>query len=299
MSALNPLELLKQACARLDADDGASRARAGTAYLIRPGWAVTCAHVVRRWAEPMEFKEIKLRFPSGTRIACVQGVDKLADCALLKLDAPLDNVPLLEPSPGATVGAQWVTYGFPKVVPTGLLLHGEVQDPIGLDQDGEPSIVLYSRNIAAANSMAGFSGSPIVVSGRVIGHMKSFIPNPDKFLAEPLFGIVFACSIRSVEALLPAQERIALSPAPYPLLDSPTPASLRRLIKAVLIGDDDLDAFCSDHFYLVKNRFTAGMTREAKMTLLLEHVDRKEILAALRETDPDSVIKNEAMLQYR
>lgn len=62
-------------------------------------------------------------------------------------------------------------------------------------------------------------------------------------------------------------------------------ASLRRLIDALLLGDD-LDAFCQSYFPDVERRFTSGMQQVQKATLLLRHGDRKKIfeyLAAVGE----------------
>lgn len=56
---------------------------------------------------------------------------------------------------------------------------------------------------------------------------------------------------------------------------------LRKLINLVLITDSDLDAFCQDHFPSAKKRFTDGMDRVRKVSLLLEICDTKEILEIL------------------
>lgn len=54
--------------------------------------------------------------------------------------------------------------------------------------------------------------------------------------------------------------------------DPPLPLRrlLREQIRSCCVGDDDLNAFVLDYFPAVYQRFTGGMTREAKVTLLLE-----------------------------
>ncbi|WP_159396861.1 CHAT domain-containing protein [Sorangium cellulosum] len=48
---------------------------------------------------------------------------------------------------------------------------------------------------------------------------------------------------------------------------------LRALVGEALRGDADLDAFCADHFPDVYRRFSDGMQRVRKVTLLLDHAD--------------------------
>ena len=74
----------------------------------------------------------------------------------------------------------------------------------------------------------------------------------------------------------------SLSPKP---LWPPTRPSLRHFLLAVLPTDAELDAFVSDHFDEVYRRFSAGLDRLQKYTLLLDQKPRHAILAALREHD--------------
>ncbi|WP_437303818.1 effector-associated domain EAD1-containing protein [Sorangium sp. So ce388] len=61
---------------------------------------------------------------------------------------------------------------------------------------------------------------------------------------------------------------------------------LRALIMASLRSDSDLDAFCSDHFPHVYERFTSGMDRVAKVTCLLNYAEQRLIIEALRKRRP-------------
>jgi hypothetical protein len=71
------------------------------------------------------------------------------------------------------------------------------------DDQGHRSIELDCDQAAAANGtpMHGFSGSPVVVDGLVVGHVKRFLSDcGDKF--RPAFGKIYATPSASVYALL-------------------------------------------------------------------------------------------------
>lgn len=59
--------------------------------------------------------------------------------------------------------------------------------------------------------------------------------------------------------------------------------SLREFVSNVLIGDVDLDAFCSDFFPATRQMFAMEMSRIHKLTLLLDREEGERILRALRE----------------
>jgi hypothetical protein len=80
----------------------------------------------------------------------------------------------------------------------------------------------------------------------------------------------------------------------------PTRGSLRDLVVEVLPGDADLDAFCSDlHEREVYRRFTAGMDRVQKITLLLDHADHGALLDDLRRLHPEAVGRHEHRLAWK
>ncbi len=69
---------------------------------------------------------------------------------------------------------------------------------------------------------------------------------------------------------------------PVPIA-TPTSPILRRLVMKILNNDTDLEAFCIDHFrQSVYDRFTAGMERGQKVTLLLREAKGEEIFAHLQ-----------------
>lgn len=59
-------------------------------------------------------------------------------------------------------------------------------------------------------------------------------------------------------------------------------SALRKLIDGILTTVVELDAFCVDHFPAVYRRFSAGMDRIERVTLLLTLADADELLARLR-----------------
>ncbi|WP_437293880.1 effector-associated domain EAD1-containing protein [Sorangium sp. So ce426] len=61
---------------------------------------------------------------------------------------------------------------------------------------------------------------------------------------------------------------------------------VRARVMQAMRSDSDLDAFCSDHFPYVYERFTNGMDRVAKVTCLLNHAARRLIIEALRKRRP-------------
>jgi len=68
-----------------------------------------------------------------------------------------------------------------------------------------------------------------------------------------------------------------------PIEAIPSRAELRRLLDVLLPGDNDLNGFVYDHFSSVLQRFQPGLSRNAKLDLLLTHADVSELHRLLRE----------------
>lgn len=79
---------------------------------------------------------------------------------------------------------------------------------------------------------------------------------------------------------------------------TPTAASLSLVIDKILRCDAELEAFCLDHFPRVRIRFSDGMERRIKVTLLLAQEDRRDVLAALKVHDPRSMGNYAHLLLY-
>lgn len=58
---------------------------------------------------------------------------------------------------------------------------------------------------------------------------------------------------------------------------------IRALVGEILRSDADLDAFCSDYFPDVYRRFSDGMQRARKVTLLLDHADPEPLVDLLTQ----------------
>lgn len=80
-----------------------------------------------------------------------------------------------------------------------------------------------------------------------------------------------------------------LQPSPHSQLPSETARRpvLRRLLRKLLRGDADLNAFCLDYFPEVHRRFADGMDRMGKVNLLLEQSEPIVVLAQLRKAFRD------------
>lgn len=201
-------ERLKAACALLEA--GGAR---GTGFLVSPQWLLTCYHVVRDAGAA----RVVAGFPHGQREATVELVDEGNDCALLRLTeavAPGDAHPLPLSTAFAPKGAAWDGYGFPAVTgQAGLLIDGQIQDPCGQDPRLRPAVVLRSANITAGSWLSGFSGSPVVLDGAVIGQMRQIIPDA---AGGAQMAVLYACPAAILADV--ARQRIDLPPAaPGPL----------------------------------------------------------------------------------
>lgn len=210
--SLSRLQQLKRACCHVVC--GTHR---GTGYLVAPDWVATCAHVVRAASTG---EDIEVRFGERPLAAVVIACDEQADCALLKVaDAVVDRTPL-PLALGARAREPWTAYGFAQRVVAagiqGLMLSGEIRDPGAIDESGAPMLVLYCDEAAAGMGarVQGCSGSPVLIAGAVVGHLRRISPEDTEDLSPRAeYGHIFAC---------PAERVAALRPRELPLLSSPS-----------------------------------------------------------------------------
>lgn len=73
--------------------------------------------------------------------------------------------------------------------------------------------------------------------------------------------------------------------------------SVLALLQAMLVGASDFDLFCLTHFREVYQRFTNGMDRTTRSTLLIERVPLEDIVEALRRSDPPRFARHEHLLE--
>jgi hypothetical protein len=71
---------------------------------------------------------------------------------------------------------------------------------------------------------------------------------------------------------------------------NPDTSKIRQFLRD-RFDDEELTAFCFDHFHEVYQNFTEGMTKKRKIQLLLEHCQRQEklppLLSALKQARPE------------
>lgn len=189
-------EALKRATARLVCG-GSS----GTGYLVAPLRLATCEHVVRDWPDG---KGTAFLGPDQVELAAkVLATDAAADCAIVEISQD-PKVPPLPLGSEPTRKAPWDGFGFPALGRgTGLPLDGHVSDPKSTDDRGVASLLLYSPEVAAgqASPIHGFSGSPVVIQGAVVGHLRKYLSDPDD-RTRAAYGYVYASPIVAVRALL-------------------------------------------------------------------------------------------------
>jgi tetratricopeptide (TPR) repeat protein len=185
----------KSACCLIDCPG--SR---GTGFLITPDRVLTCYHVV---AALSETQAAVVAFPSGRYEARLECGDPTRDWALLHLDEAVEGVsPLPLALAELTAQASWEAFGFPSAtLESGLGLAGMVHDPAGQDLAGRPSLHLRSNQLSGHSQPQGFSGSPVVVSGQVVGMLQAIIPTER---STPQFEIVYACPAPALQQALVA-----------------------------------------------------------------------------------------------
>src|SRR5512138_1770270 len=197
------LQQVKTACAYIGGPNP------GTGYVVAQNRLATCHHVVQAWKKD-ETNPVWFGAETGVQQARVLKSDETTDSAVLEFDG---RSPAPLPMAGTLEGkAVWEGYGFPKLAnatalrqtsPTGLPLDGEVMDASTTDDKGRHALLLFSQMIAAGNAspLHGFSGTPVVVSGAVVGHLTKYLGDPDD-RQRAAYGYVYACPISAVRALL-------------------------------------------------------------------------------------------------
>ncbi|MBW1881653.1 MAG: DUF4071 domain-containing protein, partial [Deltaproteobacteria bacterium] len=187
----------------------------GTGYLVAPNRVATCHHVVDLWEEGRTY-EVEIGYPDP--IVCearIVNSDKTTDCAVLSVEPAVEVAPL-PLAKELEVETYWKGFGFPHSAGgVGILFKGEILDPKTKDETGRPIIQLYSEQAGAgaATPLVGFSGTPVVVDGAVVGHMIRHVGDPND-RKRPAFGVIYAAPIEGVEALLDVKpSKQAIHPA--------------------------------------------------------------------------------------
>jgi hypothetical protein len=206
----------------------------GTGYLVSQTHVVTCAHVVEDLGRG---DPLRINFDDVEYEAAVSKVDGISDSAVLVLARPVERVPLPLGGP-CKWKAPWDGYGFPGVGRgAGLPLEGVVMDPDGNDDQKVSVLVLSSPQVAAgmAAPLHGFSGSPVLVEGAVIGHIKRFVQDPDNPL-RPAYGLVYATPSSAILKLTGLPAAVSHVEPPEPLFPTTT---------LPVLGKDEYHVFVS------------------------------------------------------
>lgn len=269
---LKALNALKAACVFIKSPDNST----GSGYLIAPGIAATAWHVVRNWT-PGQRYDVMVGVGDARR-ACKATLlerDEAADAATLSVEGA-EGVPPLPVAAPLTRRAAWEGYGFPGLAhkadappPQGLSMMGHVQDPATRNDANQPAVLLYSDAIAAgqASPLHGFSGSPIVVEGALIGHLVKHLGDPDD-RRRAAYGYAYACPISVVTALLdkpPAP--LAIAPAALPTVRESVPA----------VGEDEYHVFVS--YRSTDRPFAMSLVARLEGAGLKVFIDQKELEA--------------------
>jgi hypothetical protein len=136
-----PSELLTAVCAAK-----AGRVQ-GTAFLVSPQLAVTCAHVV---GQVDDDAEVTLKFAFGELAARVERLDKEADWAVLRLSNPAGETRPLPLSTTIASGDRWRAYGFAgSARRSGAWIEGMVRgDSVTNDRQGAVITLERARGFA-------------------------------------------------------------------------------------------------------------------------------------------------------
>jgi tetratricopeptide (TPR) repeat protein len=209
----------------------------GTGYVVAPQRLATCHHVVKDWVAG-ERQPVWLGPGAARHESWVMKSDRETDCAILGFDG--SSPAALPLAVSLERKAVWEGYGYPALAntrgassgaATGLPLDGEILDSDSKDDAGRRALVLYSRIAAAgqASPLHGFSGSPVLVNGAVVGHLTKYVGDPDD-RKRAAYGFVFACPVAAVRDLLDVAH-------PTVQLSSPGITQLADYIPEIPAGD--------------------------------------------------------------
>ena len=224
------LNILKPACGIVENGLGVQ----GTGYLVSPNQMVTCHHVI---GERKKGEQVTVTFDDNQpRFVTVDDIDEENDIAVLRFaEAPEGRTPLPLAAP-CDNGAPWQSYGFPLLGRgSGLPLFGQILDPLGKDSLKRTARQLYSPPVGAGlgAKVYGFSGSPIVVSGAVVGHLKRILSD-DEEEGRSALGLLFATPSEAILA------RLGMTSAACAAVEVPS-----GLLTPAPISADEYHAFIS------------------------------------------------------
>lgn len=223
------LDEIIAACGYITATNSLGIPLTGTGYLIAPNLVATCGHVVKDVAP----EAISISFDGVIKTAKSVYVNTDTDCAVIELDAALSSVTPLRIGGPCVWKATWDSYGFPAAAKgAGITMSGIISNPKAKDDLHAEVLELTSPEVAAgmATPLHGFSGSPVIVDGFVVGHLKRFLADRDK-PDHPAFGKVWASRAACVHGLLARADLALTEPLPLELPQTDSPAYITHLDK--------------------------------------------------------------------
>lgn len=228
------LDRLKPSCARILRPDRSLR---GTGFLVSDDLVATCRHVIEDAGD--QRSQVVCRFGDVDPVEREGEVlrwDARRDTALVKLETPAPAAPI--PLGGDASDLAWYAYGFPAFAEAlGIPLYGHVLDAHTVDKEGRPACSLHVEPFAGdlPDSVGGFSGSPVLSDGKVIGTIFRVLGAADGW-QRPHLGMCFATPVWTLRALLEAAgegdvtSKIVAAPAESSLPPTPSEESERTWV---------------------------------------------------------------------
>jgi hypothetical protein len=274
-------EALKSGCCLVKVVSPKGVQRHGTGFLVGQNQIATCFHVVSPTSEggtlSVVFEEMEVS-------AKIYKTNEPEDCAVLEISkSPSGTTPL---PLGGVCGwkAEWDGYGFPVVAQdAGIFLDGIVSDPKGKDDKKRPSIHLWSRQVGSGmgTPLGGFSGSPVIIKGLVVGQLRRIIPI-QQGVGQPLpaLGMVYATPAGPIASLVGAkvactgapqeiESRVTSADRVISLLEKWTAAGMPRDSATLLTAESLIQLGFPDKALTLLEKVGKGVRRDQLLALAL------------------------------
>ncbi|HUF71004.1 MAG TPA: caspase family protein [Longimicrobiales bacterium] len=151
----------------------------GTAYLVRLDRLVTCSHVV---LNRQRGDLVTIRLNDRIVSATVHAVDAHIGIAILRPAELIRDVRPLELATDVSAPSWWRGYGFPGgTASPGVEFGGAILQTSARDRFGFPIMTLTGPGLARLfqDPANGLAGSPVLVDGRVVGHLRGHMTHSD------------------------------------------------------------------------------------------------------------------------
>jgi hypothetical protein len=175
----------------------------GTGYLIAGNRIVTCWHVVENIPPKHPATVQFLNHPQSSAFV-TKVVDKALDVAVLEWREPIAGIEPLQFGRTGDRQSVWLGFGFPALAKNqGLPIEGTLHDRSIMDGDASESLLVKAEELAAASGAPphGYSGTPVVQHGLVVGHLKRIIEDPD-LKGHAAYGVAYAARSEDFIALI-------------------------------------------------------------------------------------------------